>query len=176
MRVLFKLNVDFKTLKKHNFKSIFFYNYHDTNISSQIKNGRPFPISLIGAGILPDLHFSFKHHDFGPCFLYEPGMSHQKTTLIVTNQDIRDISIDCLYQSVSTNLMFLEVTSKPCVIPAGKRTEVTFSFYPRQIMKYRETVTFLVNGLSTVEVVISGQGTELRVSIFLLDIIASYST
>ena len=126
----------------------------------QIKNGRPFPISLIGAGILPDLHFSFKHHDFGPCFLYQPGMSHHKTTLIVTNQDIRDISIDCLYQSNS----FLEVTAKPCVIPAGKRTEVTFSFYPRQIMKYSETVTFLVNGLSTVDVVIAGQGTELRVS------------
>ena len=87
-------------------------------------------------------------------------MSHQKATLIVTNQDIRDISIDCLYQSNP----FLEVTSKPCVIPAGKRTEVTFSFYPRQIMKYSETVTFLVNGLSTVEVVITGQGTELRVS------------
>ncbi|KAL5255873.1 hypothetical protein ACHWQZ_G011188 [Mnemiopsis leidyi] len=133
----------------------------DVTAVCEIKNGRPFPISLIGAGILPDLHFSFKHHDFGPCFLYQPGMSHQKTTLIVTNQDIRDISIDCLYQSNA----FLEVTSKPCVIPAGKRTEVTFSFYPRHIMKYSETVTFLVNGLSTVDVVIAGQGTELKVDV-----------
>ena len=69
-------------------------------------------MSLIGAGILPDLHFSFKNHNFGPCFLYQPGMSHEKTTLIITNQDIKDISIDCLYQSTP----YLEVSTGQCVI------------------------------------------------------------
>lgn len=87
-------------------------------------------------------------------------MAHQKATLIVTNHDIRDISIDCLYQSTS----YLEVDAKPCVIPAGKRTEITFCFYPRVIKAYSETVTFLINGLSTVDVVIRGLGTELKVS------------
>lgn len=62
------------------------------------------------------------------------------------------------------NLYLLtQVNSKPSVIPAGKRTEVTFSFYPRTIKHYNETVTFLVNGLSTVDIKIAGQGTELKV-------------
>ena len=79
-------------------------------------------------------------------------------------QDIRDISVDCLYPSRP----YLEVESKPCVIPAGKRTEIAFSFFPRTIMRYTETVTFLVNGLSRVDVAITGQGTELKVGFAML--------
>ena len=66
-------------------------NLSDVSAVCNIKNGPAFPVTLIGAGILPDLHFSFKKHDFGPCFLHQPGMQHEKAVLSIVNQDIRDI-------------------------------------------------------------------------------------
>ena len=70
-------------------------------------------------------------------------------------------SIDCLYHTTT----HLSVSAKPCVIKAGTREEINFSFFPRHIKKYHEVVTFLVNGLSRVEIHIHGQGTELKVQI-----------
>ena len=42
--------------------------------------------------------------------------------------------------------------------------DVPFTFYPREPIKYKETVTFEINGLSKQNIEISGQGTEMKVS------------
>ena len=93
-------------------------------------------------------------------------MNQQQVSLLITNPDIYDISVDCLYQSTPQ----LEIKAKPCVINPGKRVEIAILFYPRAVTKYREVVSFLINGLSTVDVVIEGEGTELKVTIYFLKI------
>ena len=59
----------------------------------QITNGPTFTINLTGTGIQPGLNFSFVRHDFGPCFLYRAGMPLKRTTLIIKNEDTKDIRL-----------------------------------------------------------------------------------
>ena len=52
------------------------------------------------------------------------------------------------------------------VISSGQTVEVTFKFYPREVMKYNEVVTFEINSLSKQSVEIKGQGTDMKVCNF----------
>lgn len=69
--------------------------------------------------------------------------------------------MDCLY--TATN--HLHHTFDACVIPPGQSVEIPFTFYPREAKKYREVVTFEINGLSKQDIEICGQGTEMKVDI-----------
>ena len=68
-------------------------------------------------------------------------------------------SVDCLYTPTS----HLHHTFDACVIQPGQSVDVPFTFYPREPIKYKETVTFEINGLSKQNIEISGQGTEMKV-------------
>ena len=61
------------------------------------------------------------------------------------------------------NTDYLEVLSNPCVINPGEKHEIEFAFYPRELKTYHETVGFELNGLSVVNIYISGQATEMKV-------------
>lgn len=61
------------------------------------------------------------------------------------------------------NTDYLEVLSNPCVIIPGEKHEIEFAFYPRELKMYHETVGFELNGLSVVNIHISGQATEMKV-------------
>lgn len=54
---------------------------------------------------------------------------------------------------------------KPVVLQPGMLIDVSFFFYPREAVKYKEIVTFEVNGLSTKTVEFLGEGCEMKVSI-----------
>ena len=60
-------------------------------LNLQITNGPTFTVNLTGTGVQPGLHFSFERHEFGPCFLYRAGMPLKKTTLIIRNEDDKEI-------------------------------------------------------------------------------------
>ena len=69
-------------------------------------------------------------------------------------------SVDCLY----TPTAHLHHNFEAKVIPPGHAEDVTFTFYPREAIKYKEVITFEINGLSKQSMEIHGQGTEMRVS------------
>ncbi len=69
-------------------------------------------------------------------------------------------SIECLY----TPTAHLHHDLEAKVIRPGQSEAVTFTFTPREAVKYTEVVTFEINGLSRQSVEITGQGTEMRVS------------
>ena len=71
-------------------------------------------------------------------------------------------SVDCLYTATS----HLHHTFEACVIQPGQSVDVPFTFYPREPIKYKETVTFEINGLTKQNIEISGQGTEMKVCMF----------
>ena len=68
-------------------------------------------------------------------------------------------SVDCLYEPTP----HLRHNFEACVIRPRETVNVEFTFLPREPFKYRETVTFEINGLSKQSVEFLGQGTELKV-------------
>ena len=70
-------------------------------------------------------------------------------------------SVDCLYVSTS----HLEVQFGASVLTPGDTRDVNLTFYPREAIKYQETIVFEVNGLSKTEVEVYGLGTEMRVEV-----------
>ena len=69
-------------------------------------------------------------------------------------------SVECLYDNTS----HLNVNFTANVIRPGAAAQAVFTFYARETISYEETVSFQLNGLSTHDVSITGEGTELRVS------------
>uniref|UniRef100_H2XZ27 Hydin adenylate kinase-like domain-containing protein n=1 Tax=Ciona intestinalis TaxID=7719 RepID=H2XZ27_CIOIN len=130
-------------------------------MTAKVTDGPNYLCHVIGNGVNPGLDFSFDSHDFGACFIYRAGMPIKSETLTIINKDTREISVECLYQSTS----HLDVAFSATVVAPGEETSAVFTFYPREVVTYNETVTFQVNGLSKHDVVIKGKGTEMRVEV-----------
>lgn len=71
-------------------------------------------------------------------------------------------SIECQYE----NTAHLEVDCLPGVLVANEAMQVDIVFYPREAKKYHEVIPFEINGLSTMNVEIFGEGTEMKVMYF----------
>ncbi|KAG8562376.1 hypothetical protein GDO81_015657 [Engystomops pustulosus] len=133
----------------------------DSLLTLKIENGPEITCPLRGSAIQPGIHFSFKEHNFGHCFIYHAGMQPVRETLVITNKDNRPISVDCLY----TNTSHMELDFSSDVLSPGDRIEVPITFYPRAAILYEETVVFQMNGLSKQFVQLQGQGIEMKVEV-----------
>ena len=71
------------------------------------------------------------------------------------------ISFECQYENTS----HLEVISEPGVLAPGEKSVAQILFYPRELKRYFERVPFEINGLSTTFLDITGEGTEMKVSL-----------
>ncbi|XP_078068146.1 hydrocephalus-inducing protein-like [Mustelus asterias] len=69
--------------------------------------------------------------------------------------------LDCLFPNNS----YMEVKFQPCALAPKKTTEAIIIFYPREPIKYQETVTFEINGLFQQSVKIFGQGVEMKIEV-----------
>lgn len=127
----------------------------------QIPNGPSFPVRLHGHGTVPSLGLSFAKYQFGPCFLYCPGMLQSEATLEMINNEPREISLSCVYRGSS----HLEVQFQPCVLASGEKTIATLLFHPHHVAKYSDVVQFEVNGLSQVDVEVTGEGVAMHVEV-----------
>ncbi|XP_052229341.1 hydrocephalus-inducing protein homolog isoform X3 [Dreissena polymorpha] len=133
----------------------------DSELTLKVNHGPSFHIALVGLGMSPGLHFSFLSANFGSCFVYRAGMQPHSKTLRLTNKDKKEISVDCLYPPTD----FLRFKFDACVIQPGQSVDVTFEFVPREARKYREIITFEINGLSRQEVEIIGIGAEMKIEV-----------
>ncbi|XP_014668502.1 PREDICTED: LOW QUALITY PROTEIN: hydrocephalus-inducing protein homolog [Priapulus caudatus] len=133
----------------------------DHRLDLKFHNGPTVRMVINGCGAVPKLEKSFTKHDFGPCFLYKLGMPAKTAVLKLTNQDTRDIGLDCLHVSNG----WLEMDFQAQVLPPGGSCEATFTFCPRQTCNYQSAVQFEINGLSKFTVHIKGQGVVLKVEV-----------
>ncbi|XP_052816168.1 hydrocephalus-inducing protein homolog isoform X2 [Mya arenaria] len=133
----------------------------DSELTLKVHHGPSFHVELKGLGVSPGLHFSFLSANFGSCFVYRAGMPTHTRTLRLTNKDKKEISVDCLY----TPTDYLRFAFDACVIQPGDHVDVLFEFVPREARKYREVVTFEVNGLSKQDIEILGTGTEMKIEV-----------
>lgn len=60
----------------------------------QIVSGHKYVLGLSGTGHKPHLGLSFTSHDFGPCALWQPGMTTTSQVLRLTNTDTQPIAVD----------------------------------------------------------------------------------
>ena len=77
---------------------------------------------------------------------------------------VRVRSVDCLYKPS----VWLDHNFEACILAPQQSVDVKFSFYPRQPMKYKDAVTFELNGISRQIVEFTGEGTELQVATYVL--------
>ncbi|KAM3920677.1 hydrocephalus-inducing protein homolog [Leptodactylus fuscus] len=133
----------------------------DAVLTIKIENGPELTCPLRGSAIQPGIHFSFKEHNFGHCFIYHAGVQPVSETLIITNKDSRPVSIDCLFN----NTAHMELQFCSDVLSPGNKMEVPIMFYPRAAVLYKETVVFLMNGHSKQLVQLQGHGIEMKVEV-----------
>lgn len=70
----------------------------------------------------------------------------------------------CSIESQYENCSHLEVRCQPGVLIPNQTMQVEILFYPRESRRYHEIIPFEINGLSTMNVEIFGEGTDMKVS------------
>ncbi|XP_066439738.1 hydrocephalus-inducing protein homolog isoform X2 [Eleutherodactylus coqui] len=133
----------------------------DALLTLQIENGPLIRCPLRGSAVHPGLHFSFKEHNFGQCFIYQAGMLPVREILVITNKDNRPVSIDCLYNNTAN----MELQFCADILSPGAKMEVPITFYPRAAILYQETVVFQMNGHSKQLIKLQGHGIEMKVEV-----------
>ena len=134
------------------------------HLSCVVAGSRHYRLSVAGQGARPALNFSFLQHDFGPCFTPARGAAPIATEMIlrISNNDMdEDIAIDCLYEKTQ----HLAVDFKPTVLRPNDAVEVPLRFMPRDMKSYKEMIPFEVNGLSTINVLVAGEGTACKLEL-----------
>ncbi|CAN2389289.1 axonemal central apparatus assembly [Pristimantis euphronides] len=133
----------------------------DALLTLQVKNGPQITCPLHGSAVQPGLHFSFKEHNFGNCFIYHAGMPPIQKILVIANKDNRPVSIDCLY----SNTAHMELQFCSDVLSPGDKMEVPIMFYPRAAILYKEMVIFQMNGHSKQLIQLQGHGIEMKIEV-----------
>lgn len=76
----------------------------------------------------------------------------------------------CSIESQYQNCAHLEVNCQPGVLIPNQAMQVDILFYPREARRYHEIVPFEINGLSTMNVEIFGEGTDMKVGLLTLTV------
>lgn len=127
----------------------------------KVASGPSYSLRLRGRCTVPSLGLSFTKHHFGLCFVYCSGVTETKASLEITNNESTDISVGCVYPGSP----HLEVQLQPCVLASGEKTTATLLFHPQHVGKYRDVVQFEINGLSRVDVEVTGEGVAMLVEV-----------
>lgn len=63
----------------------------------QVINGPVYALALNGSGYKPKLNLSFLSYDFGPCHVFQQGMTPAVARLVITNEDRQPVSFDAVF-------------------------------------------------------------------------------
>ena len=132
------------------------------NLILKVENGSIYHVHLDGIAVRPDLHFSFTHFDFGPCFIYKAGMKLKSTMLQLTNRGNKDLNVSCLTELANSCFQF---DFKQLILAPGKSSQTKITFIPRENKSYQEKILFELNGLTRREINLIGLGAQLRIEL-----------
>lgn len=128
-------------------------------------------LAISGRGKKPNLEFSFLQHDFGKCFVNDapPVLGAKadaplptlKTLKIVNHEHDQNVAIDMVFEGTTA----LSIPPTASVLAPGEAVEAVFKFAPTENRKYKETVPFEINGLYKINVVVTGEGTPLKLDL-----------
>lgn len=135
-----------------------------SQIVCTVAGSKNYNFVLQGGAVPPSPQFSFTSHDFGPCFVAGPDASPvpEMVTLSVTNMDPEaSIDFDCLFEKKP----HLRVDCPPTSLGPRESISIPIAFVARQEVSYLEMIPFSVNGSTTINVSIRGEGTLPRVEL-----------
>ena len=130
----------------------------------KILNGPSFPIKLQGSGVEPQVNFSFTEYNFGPCFLHRADMPAKQTTLTITNNDSKDVSVSCLFTN-QPNQPSLSVQFESRLLSPEGTADALVEFCPRELKVFHEQVVFEINSLCKKTVSIRGEGVPMKIEL-----------
>lgn len=134
----------------------------DVDINCHIVNGGVYPLNITGSCVKPMLKFAPALIDFGTQFLASPGgngTGAHTVSLEVTNQDAKETTFELL----SPESAWYDMPRGLVTLAAGESVKLTATFLPLDSITYRDMCVFEVNGLSTVEVPVTGEGSDMRI-------------
>jgi hydrocephalus-inducing protein len=143
------------------------YHSHGTDVmdhypvSLKILNGNKYALRLSGVAHRPKLNFSFVSHDFGPTFLAEPGLDPSQVVLLARNDDVQEVSFDCMFEGTDA----FTLACSPTVLTPGESKTMAVQFHPSTAGKYAEVASFEVNGLYSINVSLTGEGVPMKVEV-----------
>ncbi|KAG7386322.1 hypothetical protein PHYPSEUDO_000450 [Phytophthora pseudosyringae] len=126
-------------------------------VTCTVAGSRHYVVALQGNAVPPMLQFSFTSHDFGPCFIAESDSAPvvETATLTVFNMDPESgIDLDCLFEKKP----HLRVDCPPTVLGPREAANIPIIFTARHEVAYLEVIPFTINGSSTVNISIRGEG------------------
>ncbi|KAF4028176.1 ASH domain-containing protein [Phytophthora infestans] len=126
-------------------------------VTCTIAGSQNYVLALHGNAVPPMLHLSFTSHDFGPCFIAENDAVPvaEMKTLTVFNMDPESaIDLDCLFEKKP----HLRVDCPPTMVGPRETVSIPIMFIARHEVPYLEVIPFTINGSSTVNVSIRGEG------------------
>ena len=130
-------------------------------VTCSIQNGNSYVFFLSGKGHRPKLDFSMDKHDFGACFIHQQGMEPPRASLCVKNEDTMEVDLDCAFASKP----HLQMDFKPTTLAPGESKTISLAFLPREAIAYKETLVFTANGLRAATIVVSGEGSLLKIEL-----------
>lgn len=96
----------------------------------QVINGPSYTLALSGCGYKPKLNLSFLSYDFGPCHVFQQGMTPAAVRLTVVNEDSQPISFDTIFDNTDNWQVRLRLVSPDA--RARSLTEVKIDTYARE--------------------------------------------
>ena len=148
----------------------------DHKLVCKVTNGRTYTVNVTATAAAPNVSLSWKEYDFGPVFLQSAASSSPTSTsgstspvdlqapvaiLTMINRDKTSLAVDCLFD----NKDFLEVDVSSFVLQSGEKKDIRVTFAPRESVTYQETITFSLNDLTTVAVLVKGEGTTPKIEV-----------
>ena len=141
--------------------------YHPTVISSlknikavcQINNGRAYSVAIVGASTKPLIRVSQKEVNFSSQFLYNGITLPCTMSVMIINEDVKEATLDIVGEQNEIFELHLARNS----LQPGESSMLSITFFPREAKAYERIVKIEINGLSTIEIALRGEGTEFRV-------------
>jgi hypothetical protein len=81
--------------------------------------------------------------------------------LLATNTGAERNNVECLYNTTPQ----LEVPPTTWMMDGGEQDSLIIKFMPREYIQYNEKISFLINGLDTMNVWVHGKGTPMIVEL-----------
>lgn len=107
------------------------------------------------------ISFSWYHFDFGPTFLHVPTREAPSCMLLATNTSVECNTVQLMYNSTPQ----LYVPQTTWIMEGGDQEVLLLNFMPHEYVKYKEEISFQINGLDVVNVYVHGEGTPLVVEL-----------
>jgi hydrocephalus-inducing protein len=131
----------------------------DTKISCHVINGATYQLTVMGSASRPQILLSPRELDFKTQFVCRSGLAPTVLNLDITNNDSREITLDV----ISPEVEWYEISRNSITLKQYEKIAFPVVFKPTEEISYSDKIKFDVNGHTTLEFPIIGEGAELKI-------------